>query len=486
MIVTCEEMKRAEEAAFDRGVSAEGLMEEAGLGLAEIVRQFHPEPGTCVVFCGKGHNGGDALVVARHLAGWGWRIDLRLVFSETDPAPLTAKKLSELRPVDVPQPGPGRVILDGLLGIGARGEPRGAVAEAVGEIQQLRQGGAWVLAIDVPSGLDSESGRPAATCVQADLTATIGAVKSCLLADSATAVVGRLALVPLADLEIPSGSARVAFASELRSCLPPRSFDTHKGQCGRIGLVAGSRGFTGAARLCSAAAVHAGGGLVTLFAREDLADVLAASCAPEVMVQPVRRYREVLDANLDVLAIGPGLGLDQSGDIVALVRDAPVPMVVDADALNAVAHDISILAHCKGLRLLTPHPGEMERLMPREDRDRRAWAEALTATYPVTLLLKGSRTVLAESGKPLWFNSTGNPGMASGGMGDVLTGVCAALLAANPERPVIETAVLGAWLCGRAAECVVFRPGGSPESLSASMVIEQLGRAVTDLRAGVC
>ncbi len=483
MLVTCEEMKRAEDEAFARGISAEDLMEQAGRGIAEIVRQFHPVPGTCIAVCGKGHNAGDALVAARILAGWGWNIELHCLFPTL--VPLTAKKRTELPPTLACEPVSRRVIvLDGLLGLGARGEPHGEIADAIRAIQTLRRNGAWVLAIDLPSGLHCDSGQPSSLCVEADLTATIGAVKTGLVADAATSFVGRLAVIPLPDLALPEGLWNPSLSANLRTWLPPRAFDTHKGQCGRVGLIAGSPGFLGAARLSSAAAVKAGAGLVTLFARPEIAPTLMAACIPEVMVKTVSSYREALDANLDVIAIGPGLGLDHAGEILALIREASLPMVVDADALNALSRDVSLLNHCAGPRLLTPHPGEMERLFPQNGRTRAEWLEDFLAAHPCTLLLKGSRTLLGAPGEPRYGNTTGSPGMASGGMGDVLTGVCAALIAQKAEDSLLQSAVLAAWLCGRAAEIGVFEPGGSPESLTASVVLSKLGAAFSDLRDG--
>ena len=486
MPVTCAEMKRIEETAFARGVQAEELMDRAGFGVAEIVRQFHPAAGTCVVFCGKGHNGGDALVAARHLRAWGWRVELKLASAEL--ATLTAKKRDVL-PLN-PQVEVRRyplVVLDGLLGIGAKGEPRGDVAAGIEEINRLRRAeGAWVLAIDIPSGLDGDAGKPADCCVRADVTATIACVKQGLIADEAANAVGRLAVVPLAELQPEKPDVwPVATAMALRSWLPSRRFDMHKGDCGRVGIVAGSAGFFGAARMCSAAAVHGGAGLITVYARPELAPALAGHCIPEVMVKTVDDYREIWRDHLDVIAIGPGLGKQHASEVLSLLRDAPQPMVVDADALNVLAGDIALLKYGKGPRLLTPHPGEMERLFPRDGRSRREWLEDFLKAYPVTLLLKGART-LVGAGEQRFINSTGNPGMASGGMGDVLTGVCAALAAqVEGEDGLFRAGVLGAWLCGQAAEIAVYRPGGSPESLSATEVIDHLGAAFNALRAGV-
>ncbi len=486
MLLTCEEMQHAEQEAFARGICAEDLMEQAGLGIAELVRQFFPRPGLCVIYAGKGHNAGDAFVAARHLRATGWRIALRSAFSEESFAPLAKKKSGEtggefLSAADISSERP-LVVLDGLLGLGAKGVVREPIASCIGEINALRrEKSAWVLAVDIPSGLNGDSGEPGTPCVEADLTATIAFAKTGLLSDSAINYVGRLALVPLPDVTAQRGDGgwQLSTALTLRHLLPPRAFDTHKGQCGRIGIIAGSRGLTGAARLCSEAAVSAGGGLVTLFVKEDVYPLLAAGCIPEVMVKPVKTYREVLDENLDVLAVGPGLGA--AAEILPLVREFPKPMVVDADALNALAHDPVLLRHCRGPRLLTPHPGEMGRLFAQEGRSRRQWFSDFVAEYPVTLLLKGARTLIGSHGEPGFFNTTGHPGMASGGMGDVLTGVCASL-AARTES-LTDAAAIGAWVCGRAAEIAVFEKGESAESLRASSVLENLGPAFGDLHA---
>jgi NAD(P)H-hydrate epimerase len=200
------------------------------------------------------------------------------------------------------------------------------------------------------------------------------------------------------------------------------------------------------------------------------------------MVQRIDSYADILTDKLDVLALGPGLGPEYHEELRRLVRDSRTPCVVDADALNAVAADPALLNQCAGPRILTPHPGEMERLCPSLGKTRREWASEFTNKYPVTLLLKGSRTIIAVRGMPLVFNSTGNPGMGSGGMGDVLTGVCAALIGGG--HSCRDAAMLGAWICGRAAEIAIFHGTDSQESLSASSVIAYLGPASSSLRKG--
>jgi len=481
-------MKEAEQAAFSRGETSEGLMDIAGEGIARCIRQFFPKPGTLLVFCGKGHNGGDALVAARHLHSLGWRVQVRCPFSPDELAALTLRNLRLIEGAvfgtDLTRVDGTLLLLDGLLGIGATGTPRGEVAHQIKEMNRIRdERGGFTVAVDLPSGLDATTGEVANPCVKADLTVTLGAVKTGLVADEATAVVGRLAFVQLPGVAISGGDpASLSTSDGLRSLLPFRDFDTHKGNYGRIGIVAGSPGFLGAAHLCSAAAVHAGAGLVTLYTTGECHDLLASTCIPEVMVRQVNSYTEVLLDRHDVLAIGPGLGREHDLELRELVSKAPIPCVVDADALNAVATDVTILSGCAGPRLLTPHPGEMERLFPRSGRMRREWASDFAHLYPVTLLLKGARTIIAGRDEPPVFNSTGNPGMGSGGMGDVLTGVCAAMQGSGKSPR--DAAMLGAWLCGRAAEIAIFNGSDSQESLCAHSVITHLGTAFKSLRNG--
>jgi len=188
----------------------------------------------------------------------------------------------------------------------------------------------------------------------------------------------------------------------------------------------------------------------------------------------------LLQENIDIWALGPGLGKSHAAEILHLVRHAEQPMVVDADGLNTLARDIDILKGCRGPRLLTPHPGEMARLFNVGKMSRAGVTRNFCDKFPVTLLLKGSRTIVCEHGQPLSYNTTGNPGMASGGMGDVLTGVCAGLV--GQKLSIYDAARLGAWVCGRAAEIAIFNNGASEESLLATDVLTHLGQAFNELR----
>ncbi len=480
-MVTIEEMRAAEKAAFDRGVSAEELMEKAGEGIARAARKFFPRAGHCLVFAGKGNNAGDALVAARILARAGWKIETRLLYPEEELGELPEKKLAELRAVRRRSRGRGpTLVLDGLLGLGAEPPLREPIRGACREINARREN-AFVLAVDLPSGLAGDSGAADEDCVVADLTVTIGCAKRGLLADGAIDFVGRLEVVPLEELR-PEGTAGVvAIPETLRALLPRRKFSAYKNQFGRIGVVAGSRGLTGAAVLCSLGALHGGGGLVELFVPEEIYEVVAGAAAPEVMVRPVRNYAALLEEPIDVWAVGPGLGKARAEEVLALVREAQSPMVVDADALNILSKNMEALGEARGQRLLTPHPGEMKRIFPHEKMARAELATQFCRAHEVTLLLKGSRTIVAERDRPLSYNTTGTPGMATGGMGDVLTGVCAALL--GQRLAPYDAARLGAWVCGRAAELALRDGGSSEESLLPSDLLKRLGAAFGELRS---
>ena len=233
--------------------------------------------------------------------------------------------------------------------------------------------------------------------------------------------------------------------------------------------------------MCSLGALRAGAGLVEIFVPEEIYEIVASAAPPEAMVKPVLSYRDLPNESIDVWGIGPGLGKERADEILQLIQSARRPMVVDADALNILSGKTALLKRCKGPRLLTPHPGEMKRLFGSKKEARAQTAKRFTSKFPVTLLFKGSRTIVAQRSLPLSYNTTGNPGMATGGMGDVLTGVCAALI--GQKLSPYDAARLGAWLCGRAAEISVFNGDCSEESLLPQDVIENIGAAFEDLRS---
>lgn len=499
MIVTCRQMQQCEEAAFARGVSAAALMEQAGKGIANVVRQFVPRPGALVLFLGKGNNAGDALVAARELVADGWKLHARLSCAPEAMKDLPRRHFatirSHVRVIDDAttfefDAGPV-ACLDGLLGIGAQGPMKPELQALAREMNTLRAlKHAVTIAMDIPSGFDGDHGDCCEDAVEADVTAVVAQIKAGLLEDGAEHCVGRIALVPLPDLAKCDGDATAVPLTPplLRSWLPRRAYDTHKGEAGRIGILAGSRGFLGAAELACRGAIRAGAGLVTLLVKEDVYPLIAPRVPAEVMVKPVDDYRDVLEMRFDTLAIGPGLGFDHEKEVIEVLKQAKMPTVVDADALTMLAQNPHVLDKTGSLpRLLTPHPGELDRLLRNfpgwHGMSRRNVTESLTEPAAGrTLLLKGARTVIATRGQPTLFNTTGHPGMASGGMGDVLTGVCAAFAA--QELPLHRAAGLSAWLCGRAAEIAVAGEEMAAESLCAGDVAAHLGAALLDLKRG--
>lgn len=490
MLVTCRQMQEAETRAFAAGVSDAALMEQAGCGIARVIRQFFPVPGTIRLYLGTGNNAGDALVAGRELRAAGWRLQARCARDPADFKPLPARHWNELGEVEAP-PADGRcdsgplVCLDGLLGLGAIGPLRPEAAVLAREMNRLRRGqGACTVAMDLPTGLDGDSGVPAADAVVADVTATVAALKRGLVADAAVNHVGRLALVPLPELAPflrGDSAAELLTPDLLRPWLPQRDHECHKGQAGRIGVLAGTPGFYGAAELACLGALRAGAGLVTLLVRvPEACAVLAARLPPEVMVRRVDDIRNA-DSGFGALVVGPGLGFAHADEVADLLRLAPVPMVVDADALTLLAQrGMEPLRAAVGPRLLTPHPGEMQRLAGPVG-DRAACARGFAQAHPGhTLLLKGARTVIACAGEPLRFNGTGHAGMATGGMGDFLAGAAAALLGQGVSPP--RAAGLAAWLCGRAAELAAL--DGGTESVLPTDLAGRLGVAWRQLREG--
>ena len=268
-------MRAAEKAGFASGVEVEALMDRAGAGIAAAVKQFFPRPGKAIVFAGKGHNGGDALVAAANLKEAGWEIDLRIVFPEADCAELTRKKLEAIRRDELPlvqglgaaSPS-GLIVLDGLLGLGSKHLLREPVRTAAQQINRLHQEQkAFVFAVDMPTGLDGDTGETDPDCVVADCTVTIANAKHGLVADSAINFIGRLEVVALDELAIAPSPANdlVACAASLSPLLPRRKFSAYKNEFGRVGIVAGSQGFVGAALMTTEGALRGGAGLVELF-----------------------------------------------------------------------------------------------------------------------------------------------------------------------------------------------------------------------------
>lgn len=473
-ICSSQSVREAEQALFAGGtISSLELMNTvidrlwSEFATAPFLRGFAPS--RVVVYAGTGNNAGDAIGLA---ARFGCPITLRCA---GELAPDARAQLCG-RETDAPAaPQEGLLIIDGLLGSGARGPLRPQYAALVREMNALRAASprSLTLAIDIPTGLDAAAGTHSGEVVLADATATIGCVKPGLLADGAEDAVGRLICIPLPEVgELPAADpACVADAASLRPMLPRRAYSCFKNRAGRVAIVAGSVGMAGAAQMCAEAAVAAGAGLVVLYCLPPVYPVLAARVAPEVMVRPVGSYADICEPDAAALVIGPGLGEVQpvaAESLRRLASDFAGTVVLDADGLNtAAACGWQPQPHW----ILTPHPGEMRRLDPRPAATRRETVARYLAEHPCTLLLKGARTLIADPHSTL-YNTTGGPYMANGGQGDVLAGTIGALAAQG--LPPHRAATVGACACGLAAE-LAWAQTGYPPAIRATRVIQNLG-----------
>ena len=489
--VTVQEMRDAETRAMASGLTEEEILNHAGEQLGHALAKFFPTPGSAIAYLGKGHNAGDALVALKILRDtYGWKISTRAAYPIDACAPLTQKKWNELGNAENLSATPDwqnyhrpLILLDGLLGIGAQGPMREPLISMACEMRRLRDNaGARIAAVDLPSGIDADSGTATPGTVTADLTLMIGLAKRGLLMSHAATYSGALSLVLVDCLKHPHPTDfELICPQTLHFGKSPRPFDFHKGMAGRVAILAGSTTYPGAAVLAAIGALRGGAGLITLHTPKDAAPLIAARCPPEIIIRPYSSPLELLNTRFDSLVIGCGVGHpDQhtEAEIIRLIAETRVPTVVDADALNLIAANSQ--THILDERhLLTPHQGEFARLFPELAKiSREAAVSSFIENSKAILLLKGSRSLIAKRGNPILANSTGTSGMATGGQGDLLSGIIGAQLAAGLTP--IESAALGAWLCGRASEIAIHSHSQSEQSLSPSDTANHLGHAFID------
>lgn len=487
VVLPVKEMRGLENAAISGALtSSRDLMEEAIRNSFEAL-QNDPEYAVIlkkslpvVVYTGKGNNAGDALGLARKMDAC--RVILRCATPVEEMSTEARDQLS-LIPRDVLTiakeplmeiPG-GCLIIDGLLGSGAHGALSPVYGKLVEEINTFRSLSprSRTLSIDVPTGLDPDSGEPSSPTVRADVTLAIGSVKQGMIADGADDFVGRLVCVDLPSLPIGVSDSNLQVTDRrIMRLIPERPYSFYKNRAGRVQIIAGSPGFVGAAQMCAEAALHAGAGLVELYCQQNLYAILAARVAPEIMVHAVDSYRDIDVQKADALLVGPGLGTPSTQQLLALretIHRASCPVLLDADALNLAA--VGKLDIPEGA-VITPHPGEMRRLMPQSvSSPRLAAALEFLRDHNCTLLLKGARSIIA-SRRLVRFNTSGGPYMATGGQGDVLSGVICAFLAQGV--PTDDAAAAGAYLCGLAATRA-YTAQDFPRSVSASSLFPYLG-----------
>lgn len=514
-IVTGAEMRGLDQGAVaEYGIPSLLLMESAGAETVHEILAAYPDLASrrVLILCGRGNNGGDGFVVARRLLQRGIRVQTLLLArpeevrgdAQVNLGILERLGAAPLRPAGGDSAlldqalGSADLVVDAMLGTGAQGPARGLVAEAV---QAVNRSGLPVVAVDIPSGLVADSPEPPGPAVRADLTVTLALPKPCLVLYPAAALAGRVRVV---DIGIPPALvARAAprlgllTPADVKPAYPPRDPGGHKGTFGHVLVLAGSPGKTGAAVMAAQAAQRAGAGLVTLGAPAGLHDILGAKLT-EVMTEPLPETAgrslaaEALEpilrlaAGKGAVAIGPGLGTaPETQELVRrLVAALPVPMVLDADGLNALAGQSGLLARAGAPVILTPHPGELARLLE-ISRDevvgRRLTLAAETAgRLQVTLILKLARTLVADPGGETAVVPTGNPGMATGGSGDVLTGIVAGLLAQGRSSGLAARA--GAYLHGLAGDLAARRIG--QEALLATDLLDALPEAIAQVKRG--
>ena len=509
-VVTAAQMRELDRATIeDLGLPGAVLMENAGRAVADEVARLAPPRGEVAILCGSGNNGGDGYVCARWLRDRGHSATVYLAGGRPRAGSDAALHLSVLersggKAVELDTPASlaretaalqrADVLVDALLGTGLKSEVRGHLAEVIGALNQARAGGRRVIAVDLPSGVDSDTGRILGAAVVADRTVTFGFPKPGVVGFPGAALAGE---VTIADIGIPR---RLADKPEISLFLVERrdvaghwrrELGGHKGTYGHVLCLAGSPGKVGAGLLCARAALRAGAGLVTLAVPPE-ARAAAEGRVPEVMVAALDPERpaaaaladfEALAAGKSALAVGPGMPTTPAAGALlrALLGRLEIPAVLDADALNLLAPDRAFLRGLRRPLVLTPHPGEAGRLLGvstgEVQADRVAAARRLAADTGAVVVLKGARTVVAQPSGHAVLNPTGNPGMGTGGTGDVLTGVVGALLAGGMKAPV--AAFVGAYLHGHAGDLARDRVGET--GLTAGDLVDALPEAFREL-----
>ena len=495
-VVTAEEMRQIDKQTIEEiGVPGIVLMEAAATAVFTSIQRNFPECRHVGVIVGKGNNGGDGLALARQLAHAGYTVQIVLVSS---PERFTGDALTNLQVVrrlglsvvEILSESELKtlcaeivscdLIVDAIFGTGLRGGIEGYVRDV---IDWLNSANRPIVAIDLPSGLNADTGVVEGGCIRADCTVTLGLPKrGTLLYPGAQ----RVGVLEIADIGFPRSvvESQNIWLNWTQPCqvakwILPRPAYSHKGTYGRVFVLAGSTGMTGAAVLASQAALRAGAGLVTLGIPKSLNSIVEAKLS-EVMTAPLPettegslaltakpQILEFIERTSSVLAVGPGLSQHpETADLIqGVLHETDSPSVIDADGLNALADGkvhcspsqstiANLLSSLPSQSILTPHPGEMARLLglsvPDIEKNRIGIAREFAREHGVTLVLKGVPTVIALHTGEVWLNSTGNPGMATGGMGDVLTGLIAGLLAQGVLFS--EAGVLGAYLHGLAGD----------------------------------
>jgi len=507
-LVSTEEMRRIDGRAIENyGIPSASLMETAGGRAAQIIWERFGKTGLRVlVVAGKGKNGGDGFVLARHLQNFGARVRVHTLFPPEEASGDSAvylNVLNEMRlPVesilagdDIPRLRSAAIhsglVVDAIMGTGFTPPARGIVGEALTALSEVKT---RIVALDIPSGLDASTGTAAPPYLAAELTVTFGAYKRGHFLSPAAQLAGE---VILADIGIPpqcieeeSIPLRLAGREDVAAFLPQRKFDAHKGDAGNLLVVAGSKGMMGAAIMAASAGLRAGAGKVTLAVPENLAYAVESG-PPEIMTLSLPAtpagtidasgFEIIMEtsAAMDAMILGPGISMHpRTVELVhQLIQHIGIPIVLDADGLNALSQDITALAGIRNDLILTPHPGEMARLnriSASEVQSHRVLVSIdFAVRHKVHLTLKGAHTINASPSGLAWLNPTGNPALASGGTGDVLAGVIGGFLTQglSCERAMVA----GTYIHGLSGDIAATEIGGI--GLTATDLLTFLPRA---------
>ena len=512
-IVTSAEMREIDRVTSDRfGVPSLALMENAGSAVAEFALSSYAHAKTFGVICGKGNNGGDGFVIARKLHEAGREVRLLVL---VDPAELRGDAATNYAKLPQPSAAPPfavfkgwgepksaqavftcDVLIDAILGTGFRPPVSGIYAEAIAKINAAS---VPVIAVDIPSGADAEvMGEQTGAVARADAIVTFTAPRPAHIFGNLTSGPTVIAPIGSPDEAIQSSlNLNVITPREIAPLIVPRPRDSNKAMYGHVLVVGGSLGKTGAAAMAGFSALRAGAGLATVAAPQSVLGVIAGY-HPELMTEPLEdtaagtiasralKGFEQIAEKKTLLAIGPGMSRhpETSEFVRNVVQQSKTPIVLDADGLNAFEGRAGELNGRGRTLVLTPHPGEMARLAglgtAAIQRDRINVARSFAREYGLILVLKGDRTIVANADGEVWVNTTGNPGMATGGTGDILTGIVAGMLAQNPKRE-FEAVLAAVYLHGLAGD--IARESLGEHSLVATDLVKTLPEAFSRVRS---
>jgi len=513
ILVTAGEMQEMDRQTIETfGIPGKMLMENAGRGATQIfVDHFREKAGRVCILAGKGNNGGDGFVMARYLSQMGLRVEVYLLSLKEGISGDAGWNLHLLNPLKIPiyeipdvslfskyQPHikQNDVLIDAILGTGLKSDVRGYFKEV---IDFINNSNIPVFSVDMPSGLNSDTGEICGKCIQAEITATFGFPKTGHFLYPGRTLTGKLRTV---DIGIPNFIIdkvdpfhQLVTPEYLLNYIKERPPESHKGNTGHLLVIAGSPGKTGAVAMTATAAVRSGAGLTTAGIPESL-NAIMETLLMEAMTHPLQESKAgylgknaasdiiELSKNKQCLAIGPGLGNDHDTKelILTILPDIEPPVVIDADGLNILSENLTVLKKRKSPTILTPHPGEMSRLCGKSTKaiqsDRVNTALNFSKKYGVYTVLKGAGTIIATPYCRIFINPTGNPGMASGGMGDVLTGMIAGFIC--QKIPLEAACCAGVYLHGMAADTLSFKKG--PFGYLASEVMDIIPYEINNLK----